>query len=320
MRKNKEKMSSRNKGKIIVFFVIILILFIEMSVIYNERAAANPINKEDFNDNRKNDNLDADKVSSEADAKKDKEKIDEQRKVEDIKSTDDKTEKKDEIDNANQEVIKDNLKEGKEPVEKVEEEMPVEKKKTAYLTFDDGPSVHSTTTILDILKQYDIKATFFVVGNQAEKNPDILKRIYEEGHAIGNHTYSHNYSYIYSNPSNFILELEITERILKSILGENFETNIIRFPGGSFGAKREPFRNAVVERGYKYIDWNSLNGDAEGHHIPKDKLIERFKSTYNNQQELVVLMHDTDAKETTPEALPYIIEFLRNEGYEFSTF
>ena len=96
--------------------------------------------------------------------------------------------------------------------EALAEEDSKENKKIAYLTFDDGPSRTVTPQILDILAKYDIKATFFVVGKYAEKNPDILRRIYEEGHVIGNHTYSHNYNYIYKNVSNFVRELDATQR------------------------------------------------------------------------------------------------------------
>lgn len=194
-----------------------------------------------------------------------------------------------------------------------------EERKVAYLTFDDGPSSTVTPQILDILAKYDIKATFFVVGKYAEKYPHILKRIHDEGHVIGNHTYSHNYNYIYKNVSNFVKELDATKEVFKNILGEDFETDLIRFPGGSFEAWKTSFRKQVTELGYRYVDWNSLNGDAEGHNLSKERLIERFKSTYKKQNNLVILMHDTDEKYTTPEALPAIIEFLIEEGYEFST-
>lgn len=189
-------------------------------------------------------------------------------------------------------------------------------KKIAYLTFDDGPS-KITPEILDILKKYDIKATFFVIGNLAEKNPDIIDRIYKEGHALGNHSYSHNYKYIYKNTNNFLNELKSTEKVLKEILGENFETNIIRFPGGSFGDKKASFRKVAIDNGYVYYDWNALNGDAEGHNIPKNKLFQRFKNTSNGKKELIILMHDMGSKKTTAQALPDIIEYLQQNGYEF---
>lgn len=192
-----------------------------------------------------------------------------------------------------------------------------EDEKIAYLTFDDGPSNNVTPQILDILKKYDIKATFFVVGNAAEKNPELIKRIHGEGHAIGNHSYSHNYSHIYRSTTNFLDELKTTEKILKDILGEKYETKIIRFPGGSFGDKKAPFKKVAVKNGYSYYDWNALNGDAEGVHLPKGKLIQRFKATSKGKKELTVLMHDMGAKQTTADALPEIIEHLIQNGYEF---
>lgn len=189
-------------------------------------------------------------------------------------------------------------------------------KKIAYLTFDDGPS-KITPEILDVLKNYDVKATFFVIGNLAEQNSDTIRRMYEEGHAIGNHSYSHRYKTIYKNTTNFLNELKTTEKVLKNILGEEFETKIIRFPGGSFGNKKAAFRKAVVNNGYSYYDWNALNGDAEGHNIPKNKLVQRLKNTSNGQKKLIVLMHDMGAKKTTVAALPEIIEYLQQSGYEF---
>ena len=207
----------------------------------------------------------------------------------------------------------------KEQREKLEKERLEANKdrKVAYLTFDDGPSKKITPQILNILNEHDIKATFFVIGYLAEENPDLIKRIHEEGHAIGNHSYSHNYKHIYSNTTNFLNELRITEKVLKNILGEEYETKIIRLPGGSFGDKKAPFRKTVVNNGYSYYDWNSLNGDAEGKKLAKSRLIQRFKTTSKGKKELVVLMHDMGGKQTTADALPEIIEYLQQNGYEF---
>lgn len=190
-------------------------------------------------------------------------------------------------------------------------------KKIAYLTFDDGPS-KNTLEILDILKEYNIKATFFVIGNLAEKNPDIINRIYKEGYALGNHSYSHKYKKVYKNTTSFLNEIRSTERVLKEILGEDFETNIIRFPGGSFGEKKAPFRKVAIDNGYMYYDWNALNGDAEGHNISKNKLFQRFKNTSKGKKKLIILMHDMESKKTTVEILPDIIEYLQQNGYEFN--
>ncbi len=191
-------------------------------------------------------------------------------------------------------------------------------KKIAYLTFDDGPSRNVTPRILDILKDYQVKATFFVLGNVAETNQDMLKRIHNEGHSIGHHSYSHNYNHIYSNSANFINELEKTNKVFENILGGEFETKLLRFPGGSFEKRKQGIVQETKALGYRNYDWNALNGDAEGHNLSKDALVNRLKSTIpsGSSGEKIILMHDTDAKKTTADALPEIIEYLIKEGYE----
>lgn len=191
--------------------------------------------------------------------------------------------------------------------------------KTAYLTFDDGPSPLVTPKILAVLRQYDLKATFFVIGNMAEQNPELVRQIQKEGHLICNHTYSHKYKLLYSSPDHFMAEVTKCEEVLKTILGEGFKTKILRFPGGSFGKKQLPFRERVKEEGYLNVDWNVLNGDAEALHIPADVLLNRIKETLKNKDNAVVLMHDSNTKDTTAEALPAIINYLQSEGYSFKT-
>lgn len=204
--------------------------------------------------------------------------------------------------------------ENREKIEKVEAN---KSKKIAYLTFDDGPSVESTHAILDILAEYNIKATFFVVGKMVVSNPEVLLRTVEEGHAIGNHSYSHDYGYIYYSTKNFMRDIYMADQAIKDALGDDFETKVMRFPGGSFGKQKLPMVKAVTEEGYRYFDWNALNGDAEGVLMPTDYLIKRLKETYRNQNNLIVLMHDTDVKTTTVESLRNIIDFLIEQGYEF---
>ncbi len=190
--------------------------------------------------------------------------------------------------------------------------------KVAYLTFDDGPFPSNTNAILDILKAENIKATFFTIGTSIEYYPDVIKRVFEEGHGIGNHTYSHVFKDIYSSPKSFVNELLKNEELLQTTLNTDRQFRLIRFPGGSFGDKLAPFREAVNEAGFGYIDWNSLNGDAESVKSKSPKqLLERLKETVYGQSGLVVLMHDAPNKETTAEALPSIIEYLRSEGYRF---
>jgi Predicted xylanase/chitin deacetylase len=188
--------------------------------------------------------------------------------------------------------------------------------KVAYLTFDDGPTPYITSNILDILKKNEIKATFFVIGKMAERNPELLKRELSEGHIVANHTYSHNYKYIYSSTDNFLQDLKKGDEVITSIIGEHNKT-LIRFPGGSFG--RQAYKQAVEKSGYHYVDWNCLNGDAEVATGSVDRLISRFRETVQGQKELIILMHDATGKSTTVQALPEIIEYLKANGYVFKT-
>jgi peptidoglycan-N-acetylglucosamine deacetylase len=192
-------------------------------------------------------------------------------------------------------------------------------KKIAYLTFDDGPSSSNTPKILDILKKNNIKATFFVIGNLAEENKALIVREHADGNAIGNHTYSHVYNRIYASPTAFFNEIKKGENVIKSILGDSYKSKLIRFPGGSFGLKLKPFRDEILKDGYHFVDWNALDGDAEGTNISPAKLFLRFKETVGTQPHVVVLMHDAYAKNTTVEILPQIIQYLKAQGYTFST-
>ncbi len=192
-------------------------------------------------------------------------------------------------------------------------------KKEAFLTFDDGPTKGITSEILDILKQKNVKATFFVIGKMASGNKELLLREKNEGHAIANHSYSHDYKYLYSNPNNFVEDINRADLELKNILGD-YSSKLIRFPGGSFGKEREIYRQAIEAAGYHFIDWNSLNGDAEGKgNWPAEKLVQNLKKTSAGKDRLVVLMHDAPAKQSTVQALPQIIEYLKSQGYSFKT-
>jgi peptidoglycan/xylan/chitin deacetylase (PgdA/CDA1 family) len=201
----------------------------------------------------------------------------------------------------------------------------VDGRKVAFLTFDDGPSTTNTEKILDILNHYEVKATFFIMGKQLDKSDEtrnLLKEIYDAGHAIGNHTYSHDYTYLYPNRSanaqNIMSDIDKTQNIMKEILGQDFECKIVRFPGGHMSWKNmASIDEAFAQRNLNYVDWNALNGDAESKKRNKDELVNRFKETFLNQDRAVVLMHDTYGKESTVEALPSIIEILKEKGYEF---
>ncbi|WP_297630103.1 polysaccharide deacetylase family protein [uncultured Clostridium sp.] len=204
-------------------------------------------------------------------------------------------------------------------------------KKVAYLTFDDGPSNTVTPEILKILKEENIKGTFFVLGskvNESEENKELVKKIAKNGHALANHTYSHDYRKLYPKgeikADYFLEEVRKTNRLLKDILGESFDTRVVRFPGGYWSWNgREEARKKLDEAGICSVDWNALNGDAEGVKISASNLNKRLKESFyelgDKADNIVVLMHDTNGKETTAESLRETINFLKKKGFEFRT-
>ena len=196
--------------------------------------------------------------------------------------------------------------------------------KIAYLTFDDGPSQAVTPLILDVLKEQNIKATFFVLGSNVNKNPDIVKRAYMEGHYIANHGYSHNYSKIYSKAENVLSEYNKTEQAIQKAIGNGeYSSHLFRFPGGYTGGKYEKVKQKagklLNENDVAYIDWNVLTGDAEGANT-KEKIIENIEKHIKDKGNIVVLMHDASTKILTYETLNEVINYLRNQGYKFDNF
>ena len=182
-------------------------------------------------------------------------------------------------------------------------------KKVAYLTFDDGPS-NNTHQILDILKQNNIKATFFVLGSQVEIFPETTNRIYNEGHYIANHGYSHKYSEIYQSPEQVLNEFNQCNQIVaKTINVPEYNSHLFRFPGGSVGGKY-----------ILHIDWNSLTGDSEKVNPTEEYLMDNLQKTTEGKNSLVILMHDAQAKKITAETLPKVIEYLQQQGYSFESF
>lgn len=192
-------------------------------------------------------------------------------------------------------------------------------RKVVYLTFDDGPS-ENTGKILDILKQYNAKGTFFVTGNNQAYN-DSLKRIIAEGSAVALHTYSHDYAKVYASEEAYFDDLQKISDMVKEVTG--VESKVIRFPGGSSNTVSKKYcpglmtelTRAVQEKGYQYFDWNCDSTDASGNHVAVEKLV--ANATSSSAQHINILMHDTAAKDTTVQALPQIIEHYKNLGYVF---
>jgi peptidoglycan-N-acetylglucosamine deacetylase len=194
--------------------------------------------------------------------------------------------------------------------------------KTAYLTFDDGPSANNTPKILDILKKYKIKATFFVNGYGKK---ELYKRIADDGHVIGNHTYSHDYKYIYSSVGNFKKDVEKLSRYLETVAGKRPE--ILRFPGGSNNTVSHKYGGTKImkslcsivrkDMGYQYFDWNVSSEDASTYRAKKDFIVNSVLKNAKYTNRAIILMHDAAPKTTTVEALPEIIDGLVKINFKF---
>ncbi len=196
--------------------------------------------------------------------------------------------------------------------------------KRAFLTFDDGPS-EVTNQILDTLKQEKVKATFFVLGSNVKALPNVVKRIYDEGHYIANHGYSHVYSKIYASPQTVLDEFnQCNDAVKEAIQVPEYNSHLFRFPGGLAGGKYATIKNEANEllkqNEVMHVDWNSLTGDAETNNLSIEFELQRLRETSKGKNSLIILMHDAQAKKTTADALPNIIAYLKEQGYKFESF
>ena len=194
--------------------------------------------------------------------------------------------------------------------------------KSIYLTFDDGPSKY-TSGLLDILKKYDVKATFFVT-DQSFTHPynDVIKRAYNEGHAIGLHSSTHSYSYIYSSIDNYFNDLYSIQNKVKNITG--YTSYLVRLPGGSSNTVSKSYDNGthimssitnkLEINGFRYFYWNVTSGDA-GETTVTNKIISNVTSSLGNKSTYVVLQHDT--KKYSIDAVESIIKYGLSHGYTF---
>lgn len=187
--------------------------------------------------------------------------------------------------------------------------------KKVYLTFDDGPS-RNTNRILDILKEYDVKATFFVVGKTDEESVKSYQRIVSEGHTLAMHSYSHKYAEVYASEESFIQDLEKLQEYLYQITG--VWPRYYRFPGGSSNAVSRVDMQELIryldENDITYFDWNIASGDAVNDVLSAETITKNCVSEIDSRPESMILMHDALEKSTTVEALPQIIEQIRDRG------
>ena len=202
-------------------------------------------------------------------------------------------------------------------VQKVVVMEPV-KRGVIYLTFDDGPRSGTTDIILNILKEKGVKATFFVTSSGPD---DLIKRAYLEGHSIGLHTASHDYSVVYGSVDSYFNDLNIVSDRVEKITGE--KSMIIRFPGGSSNTISKRYTpgimsfltKEVVNRGYRYYDWNIDSRDAEGGKFNSDEIANFVTSKLSHDRVNMVLMHDI--KVVTKDAIGKIIDYGKENGYTF---
>ena len=191
-------------------------------------------------------------------------------------------------------------------------------RKVVYLTIDDGPS-QNTQAVLDILDRYGCKATFFVIGQDPDYFP-MIKEAYDRGHTIGLHSYSHDYSYVYSSVGAFFDDLAAIGQIVEGQIG--YVPCFIRFPGGSSNTVSANYSQgimselvgAVQAQGYQYYDWNMSVGD--GAVISADEVYGNATAP-TDLENIVLLCHDSGTKQSTVEALPGIIEHYQSLGYSF---
>lgn len=193
--------------------------------------------------------------------------------------------------------------------------------KTIYLTFDDGPS-YLTEKILDILKEENIPATFFVTSRGIDTYSNVIKRMQEENHTIALHTSTHNYSYIYSSDENYFKDLEEIRNKVYNITG--VKSRIIRLPGGSSNTVSKKYSKGIItritnrltENDFYYFDWNIDSLDASGS-VSKEVIYNSVTQNIHSGTN-VVLMHDSSTKETTVLALKDIIKYAKDNGYTFA--
>lgn len=188
----------------------------------------------------------------------------------------------------------------------------IEAEHKVYLTFDDGPSAN-TEAILDILDSYNVKATFFVLGKEDQQSKDRLQMIYERGHTIGMHSYSHDYSEIYSSMEAFEADYNKIKQYVFDVIGA--DCTVYRFPGGSSNTIGDIGMQECVDfltgQGVEYYDWNISSGDGSSQKQSTQAMVKNCTESIPRYSTSIILLHDAASKKETVEALPAIIEAIQ---------
>jgi len=182
-----------------------------------------------------------------------------------------------------------------------------------YLTFDDGPS-KLTASILDLLAESNIRATFFVLGEKVLQYPELAQRIVKEGHTIGNHSYNHRYQELYQHPDNFVDQVADTANAIYKTTG--VVPYLFRAPGGTYGNFDGSYLKAVEAAGYTVYDWNVDSGDSRSRDVTAEEMLSTIKSAAVTER-MIVLLHDSATHAETVAALPDIIAYFQSLHYEF---
>ncbi|MBR1377450.1 MAG: polysaccharide deacetylase family protein [Bacilli bacterium] len=190
-----------------------------------------------------------------------------------------------------------------------------------YLTFDDGPSNSYTRIVLDTLKKYNVKATFFLVPKNASLYY-LIKEEYDSGHSLGIHSMSHTYSVVYASDDNLYSDIKAVNEVIKNVTGSY--TYLYRYPGGSSNTVSKNYSTGIMSRsasvihemGYHYFDWNISSGDADGRNHTSDEIANNVIRNLSKSRYNVVLMHDTH--EFTAYAVEKIILYALENGYTFA--
>ena len=189
--------------------------------------------------------------------------------------------------------------------------------KVIYLTFDDGPAGKITSDVLDILKENQVHATFFLIGSQIKDQEDLVKRIYDEGNSIGLHSMTHKKNSLYCSNEQFLKEMIDTQELISTIVP--IKPNILRFP---FGCNNNTYKisqsmvDLLHENNLKIYDWNTDSGDGANPNSAPSALLKNSKS---NKNRVILLMHCGYLSKNSVKALPSVIKYYKDSGYEFKT-